>query len=172
MHPPPSSPPPSSASHPAPPPPCALLSAALTADVVRSLLESQRRLPVYLGRSPQLFARRYLVDWLAAVGGEHALCPTARCLAVVLLDYFMDRFDIQQQQLRLVALCCLLVAGWSTARQPALRNVCSAANLALQVLLIVETVPIFANCRNRADIHRISKIHSTYVKFAAIASVN
>jgi len=68
-------------------------------------------LPVYKGQSPQLGLRRYFADLIAVVSNRFKLCPTARHLAVYLLDLFMDHYDITVQQLHIVALSCLLLAS-------------------------------------------------------------
>ena len=83
----------------------------LADDIHQILREKEAQLPVYLTQSPQLSQRRYLVDWLAVVWEKYDLCHTARQLAVSLLDLFMDRFDIIDKQLHLVALGSLLIAS-------------------------------------------------------------
>ncbi|XP_035124506.1 cyclin-J isoform X3 [Callithrix jacchus] len=73
--------------------------------------EKELKLPSYKGQSPQLSLRRYFADLIAIVSNRFTLCPSARHLAVYLLDLFMDRYDISIQQLHLVALSCLLLAS-------------------------------------------------------------
>ena len=51
------------------------------------------------------------MDWLALLCDKFELCPLARQLSITLMDYFMDKFDIDESQLKLVALGSLLVAG-------------------------------------------------------------
>ncbi|XP_069756609.1 cyclin-J-like isoform X2 [Narcine bancroftii] len=75
-----------------------------------SRLPELKLLP-YKSRSPQLNVRRYFADLLAIISNHFHLCPTARHLAVYLLDLFMDRYNISVQQLHLVALSCLLLAS-------------------------------------------------------------
>ena len=79
-------------------------------DIHTNLKQKEKTLPLFFGQSPQIMSRRYLVDWLAIIADSYDLCSTARHLAVLLLDYFMDKFDIEEQQLRIVALGCLLIA--------------------------------------------------------------
>ena len=82
------------------------------ADAIHDTLRSQEmKLPIYFAQSPQIQARRYLVDWLAIICEKYTLCEDVKHLCVFLLDFFMDKFDIEEQQLKLVALGCLLVAG-------------------------------------------------------------
>ncbi|XP_057387188.1 cyclin-J isoform X2 [Balaenoptera acutorostrata] len=85
------------------------------ANFVRSIKKISHRvelkLPSYKGQSPQLSLRRYFADLIAIVSNRFTLCPSARHLAVYLLDLFMDRYDISIQQLHLVALSCLLLAS-------------------------------------------------------------
>ncbi|XP_045146497.1 cyclin-J-like [Echinops telfairi] len=83
----------------------------LTADMHQALRYKELKLPSYKGQSPQLSLRRYFADMIAIVSHHFTLCPSARHLAVYLLDLVMDRFDISFQQLHLVALTCLLLAS-------------------------------------------------------------
>ncbi|XP_069095894.1 cyclin-J [Pleurodeles waltl] len=83
----------------------------LAADIHQALRYKELKLPSYKGQSPQLNLRRYFADLIAIVSNRFKLCPTARHLAVYLLDLFMDRYDISIQQLHVVALSCLLLAS-------------------------------------------------------------
>lgn len=69
------------------------------------------KLPVYRGHSPQIGMRRYFADLLAILSNRYQLCPTARHLAVYLLDLFMDHYDVAVKQLYVIALTCLLLAS-------------------------------------------------------------
>lgn len=60
--------------------------------------------------------RRYFADLLAILSNRYQLCPTARHLAVYLLDLFMDHYDVAVKQLYVTALTCLLLASKSIAR--------------------------------------------------------
>ncbi|ELW49299.1 60S ribosomal protein L23a [Tupaia chinensis] len=86
------------------------------ADIHQALRYKELKLPSYKGQSPQLSLRRYFADLIAIVSNRFTLCPSARHLAVYLLDLFMDRYDISIQQLHLVALSCLLLAKECTRR--------------------------------------------------------
>lgn len=55
--------------------------------------------------------RRYFADLLAVLSNRYQLCPTARHLAVYLLDLFMDHYDVAVRQLYVIALSCLLLAS-------------------------------------------------------------
>ncbi|XP_071021926.1 cyclin-J [Oncorhynchus clarkii lewisi] len=83
----------------------------LAGDIYQALRYKEIKLPSYKGQSPQLNLRRYFADLIAIVSNRYRLCPTARHLAVYLLDLFMDRYDITVQQLHMVALSCLLLAS-------------------------------------------------------------
>ncbi|KAL4641257.1 cyclin-J [Arapaima gigas] len=83
----------------------------LAGDIYHALRYKELKLPAYKGQSPQLSFRRYFADLIAIVSNRFRLCPTARHLAVYLLDLFMDRYDVSVQQLHLVALSCLLLAS-------------------------------------------------------------
>lgn len=77
-------------------------------DVLR---EKEARLPPFTSSSPQLKLRRFLVDWLAVISEKMTSSHGVLHLAVYYMDYFMDKFDIQEPQLHLVALSSLLLAG-------------------------------------------------------------
>ncbi|GCB65538.1 hypothetical protein scyTo_0007741 [Scyliorhinus torazame] len=86
----------------------------VVADIHQALRIKELRLPPYKSNSPQLNTRRYFADLLAIISNHFHLCPTARHLAVYLLDLFMDRYDISIQHLHLVALSCLLLATFQS----------------------------------------------------------
>ena len=73
--------------------------------------EKEKRIPVFTASSPQLNLRRFLVDWLAIISEKLKSSHGVLHLAVSYMDYFMDKFDIQEPQLHLVALSCFLLAG-------------------------------------------------------------
>ncbi|CAH3030024.1 unnamed protein product, partial [Porites evermanni] len=77
-------------------------------DVLR---EKEARLPPFTSSSPQIKLRRFLVDWLAVISEKIKCSHGVLHLAVYYMDYFMDKFDIQEPQLHLVALSCLLLAA-------------------------------------------------------------
>lgn len=84
-----------------------------------SLLPLQElKLPVYRAHSPQIGMRRYFADLLAILSNRYQLCPTARHLAVYLLDLFMDHYDVAVKQLYVIALSCLLLASKSIISRP------------------------------------------------------
>lgn len=77
------------------------------------LFLQELKLPVYRAHSPQIGMRRYFADLLAILSNRYQLCPTARHLAVYLLDLFMDHYDVAVKQLYVIALSCLLLASKS-----------------------------------------------------------
>ncbi|XP_028445883.1 cyclin-J-like protein [Perca flavescens] len=83
----------------------------LAADIHQSLRIKELKLPVYRAHSPQIGMRRYFADLLAILSNRYQLCPTARHLAVYLLDLFMDHYDVAVKQLYVIALSCLLLAS-------------------------------------------------------------
>ena len=83
----------------------------LAVDIHENLREKETRLPTFTSASPQLKLRRYLVDWLAVICESVKSSHGVLHLAIFLMDQFMDKFDIQEPQLHLVALTCLLLAG-------------------------------------------------------------
>ncbi|KAJ0004924.1 hypothetical protein NQD34_011138 [Periophthalmus magnuspinnatus] len=83
----------------------------LATDIYQALRYKELKLPTFKGQSPQLNLRRYFGDLIAIVSNRFRLCPTARHLAVYLLDLFMDRYEVTVQQLHMVSLSCLLLAS-------------------------------------------------------------
>ncbi|NXX82642.1 CCNJL protein, partial [Urocolius indicus] len=83
----------------------------LAADIHQTLRTKELTLPLYKARSPQIGMRRYFIDLLTALSSHCSLCPTARHLAVYLLDLFMDRYDITVKQLHIISFACLLLAS-------------------------------------------------------------
>lgn len=70
------------------------------------------KLPAFRAHSPLLKSRRFFVDILTLLSSHCQLCPTARHLAVYLLDHFLDRYNITtSKQLYAVAVSCLLLAS-------------------------------------------------------------
>lgn len=83
----------------------------LASDIHQALRIKELKLPTYHGHSPQIGMRRYFADLLAVLSNRYQLCPTARHLAVYLLDLFMDHYDVAVRQLYVIALSCLLLAS-------------------------------------------------------------
>ncbi|XP_077469357.1 cyclin-J [Stigmatopora argus] len=83
----------------------------LATDIYQTLRCNELKLPSFKAQSPQLNLRRYFADLIAIISNHFQLCPTARHLAVYLLDLFMDRYDVTIQQLHMVSLSCLLLAS-------------------------------------------------------------
>ncbi|XP_023680548.1 cyclin-J-like [Paramormyrops kingsleyae] len=83
----------------------------LAADIHQSLRIKELKLPLYRAQSPQIGLRRYFADLLAILSNRYQLCPTARHLAVYLLDLFMDHYEVAIKQLYVIALSCLLLAS-------------------------------------------------------------
>ncbi|KAG9346759.1 hypothetical protein JZ751_007076 [Albula glossodonta] len=71
----------------------------LAADIHQSLRIKELKLPAYRAHSPQIGMRRYFADLLAILSNRYQLCPTARHLAIYLLDLFMDHYDVAVKQL-------------------------------------------------------------------------
>ena len=75
------------------------------------LRTKENGLPEFKFRSPQISARRFVVDWVAEVCDKLTLCLPARHLAVSLYDYFLDGYTVKDKHLKLVALSALRIAG-------------------------------------------------------------
>ncbi|KAL8211701.1 UNVERIFIED_CONTAM: hypothetical protein K2H54_013984 [Gekko kuhli] len=90
----------------------ALAFGELTLFSIRGPIAKQElKLPVYKAHSSQMGMRRYLADLLTILSSRCQLCPTARHLAVYLLDLFMDRYDVAVRQLCVISVACLLLAS-------------------------------------------------------------
>ncbi|NXV50799.1 CCNJL protein, partial [Uria aalge] len=83
----------------------------LAADIHQTLRTKELKLPVYKAHSPQIGMRRYFIDLLTVLSNRCNLCPTARHLAIYLLDLFMDCYDITVKQLHIISFACLLLAS-------------------------------------------------------------
>lgn len=103
--------PPSSCCYSSYPPPPIMETPFISLHYYFSLSLQELKLPVYRGHSPQIGMRRYFADLLAILSNRYQLCPTARHLAVYLLDLFMDHYDVAVKQLYVIALTCLLLAS-------------------------------------------------------------
>nr|XP_004661113.1 cyclin-J-like protein [Jaculus jaculus] len=84
----------------------------VASDVHCTLREKELKLPAFRAHSPLLKSRRFFVDILTLLSRHCQLCPTARHLAVYLLDHFMDQYNVTtSKQLYTVAISCLLLAS-------------------------------------------------------------
>nr|XP_056719652.1 cyclin-J-like protein [Euleptes europaea] len=83
----------------------------LAAEIHHTLRLKELKLPVYKAHSSQMGMRRYLADLLTILSSRCQLCPTARHLAIYLLDLFMDRYDVAVKQLCVISIACLLLAS-------------------------------------------------------------
>jgi hypothetical protein len=83
----------------------------ISEDIYETLRGKEQYRPTFHGHSPQLWFRRHLVDWLAIVVETFYLSTTSQHLAVYLMDYFMDKLEVDQNHLHLLAMACLSIAG-------------------------------------------------------------
>lgn len=83
----------------------------ISEDIYETLRTKEQHLPPYHGHSPQQWFRRHLVDWLAIVVETFYLGTTSQHLAVHLLDFFMDKLEVDQNHLYLLAMACLSISG-------------------------------------------------------------
>ena len=84
----------------------------VASDVHCTLREKELKLPTFRAHSPLLKSRRFFVDILTLLSRHCHLCPSARHLAIYLLDHFMDQYNITtSKQLYTVAVSCLLLAS-------------------------------------------------------------
>ncbi|XP_078509877.1 cyclin-J-like protein [Lissotriton helveticus] len=128
----------------------------LASDIHQALRIKELKLPTYHAHSPQIGMRRYFADLLAILCNRYHLCPTARHLAVYLLDLFMDHYDVAIKQLYVIALSCLLLASKFEEKEdrvPKLENInnlgfmCSL-NLALNKKDLLKMELLVLDCFN------------------------
>lgn len=86
----------------------------ISEEIYDTLRAKEQNLPPYHGHSPQLWFRRHLVDWLAIVVETFSLGTTSQHLAIHLLDFFMDKLEVDQNHLYLLAMACLSISGIRT----------------------------------------------------------
>lgn len=79
-------------------------------DIHRYLYAKQKCRLTYRNSSPQIAYRPVLVDWLSYTCEKMEFSKTVQHLAMYMLDIFMDNHDILIDYLKLVALCCLIIA--------------------------------------------------------------
>ncbi|XP_061170451.1 cyclin-J-like [Saccostrea echinata] len=82
----------------------------ISGDIYETLRTKEQNLPPYHGHSPQMWFRRHLVDWLAIVVETFYLGSTSQHLAIHLLDFFMDKLEVDQSHLYLLAMACLSIS--------------------------------------------------------------
>lgn len=83
--------------------------------VAEDIYDTMRRkeeysLSSYSGRSPQIWARRQLVDWISVIVENFNLEMTSHHLAVYLIDFFMEKLEVDTNHLYLLAMACLCIA--------------------------------------------------------------
>lgn len=66
--------------------------------------------PTYKATSTQMWARRQLVDWISVIVESFNLEMTSHHLAVYLMDYFMEKLEVESSHLYLLAIACLCLA--------------------------------------------------------------
>lgn len=67
--------------------------------------------PIYKATSTQMWARRQLVDWISVIVENFNLEMTSHHLAVYLMDYFMEKLEVESSHLYLLAMASLCLAG-------------------------------------------------------------
>ncbi|NXI39623.1 CCNJL protein, partial [Galbula dea] len=80
-------------------------------DVHNALRAKELVLPIYKACSPQLGLRRHFVRLLVFLSNSCELCLTAQHLAIYLLDFLMDHYDISVMQLNFISFVCLTLAS-------------------------------------------------------------
>ncbi|KAL3836910.1 hypothetical protein ACJMK2_022316 [Sinanodonta woodiana] len=82
----------------------------LAEDIYVTLRIKEHSLQVYHGRSPQLWMRPALVNWICMLTQRLDVSATTQHLAVYLLDYFLDGKKVDFNKLFLVAETCFILA--------------------------------------------------------------
>lgn len=73
--------------------------------------KEQDNFTTYNCHSTQLWARRQLVDWISVIVENFNLDMTSHHLAVYLLDFFMEKLEVDTNHLYLLAIACICLAG-------------------------------------------------------------
>ncbi|VDI71417.1 Hypothetical predicted protein [Mytilus galloprovincialis] len=72
--------------------------------------KEQDNFTTYNCHSTQLWARRQLVDWISVIVENFNLDMTSHHLAVYLLDFFMEKLEVDTNHLYLLAIACICLA--------------------------------------------------------------
>ena len=80
-------------------------------DIYDTMRTKEENLLSYSGHSTQLWARRQLVDWISVIVDNFNLEMTSHHLAVYLMDFFMEKLEVDTNHLYLLAMACLCIAG-------------------------------------------------------------
>ena len=81
-------------------------------EIYAVLRKKELHIPKYHGCSSHLCYRRVIVDWLAIISERIHLSHGILHISVSLLDKVMDKHEFtKQNQLWLLGLCCLWIAG-------------------------------------------------------------
>ena len=84
---------------------------ALAKDIHQTLRSREDSTGHIQFKSPQLYFRRELVDFLTAVSKDLCISTGTRHLSIRLMDLFMDGHNVMDYRLKLMALTCLFIAG-------------------------------------------------------------
>ncbi|ESO93088.1 hypothetical protein LOTGIDRAFT_119939 [Lottia gigantea] len=82
----------------------------IAADIYTTLKQREHEIPQFHCQSLKLWSRRHLVDWLSVIVEQLHIESMAHHLAVYLLDYFLDKMDVEHCHLYLLAMTCLRLA--------------------------------------------------------------
>lgn len=83
----------------------------LAKDIHQTLRSREEEINRIHYKSPQLYFRREMVEFVTAISRDLNISTGTRHLAVRLMDLFMDGHNVMEYRLRLMALTCLLIAG-------------------------------------------------------------
>ena len=92
----------------------------LAEDIHKTLRKRENNINKLQFKSPQLYCREEIIDFLTTVCKELDISTGIRHLAVRLVDHFMDGHNVMEYRLRLMALTCLLIAG----KKPVVTKLC------------------------------------------------
>ncbi|KAJ8317217.1 hypothetical protein KUTeg_005121, partial [Tegillarca granosa] len=79
-------------------------------DIYETFRIKEQLIPRYHAHSPQIWSRRIIVDWIAVIVENFSLQPTSQHLAIYLLDYFLDKLEVDEKHLYLLAIACLFIS--------------------------------------------------------------
>ncbi|XP_033113444.1 cyclin-J-like [Anneissia japonica] len=97
----------------------------LASDIHQTLKAKEKQIAPFYGNSPQLGLRRFLVDWLAIISEKYELAPYTLHLSIYCMDRFMDKYDIKEATLHLVALSCLVIATKYEEKEDKVIHLCN-----------------------------------------------
>jgi len=80
-------------------------------DKYNFLRKKEKGIPILQGTFPLPARRTMLVKWMHVTCEKIGFFPMTYCLATLLFDGYTDRHQVHENDMDLLAACCLLLAG-------------------------------------------------------------